>query len=45
MVQPKKSWVARWQRIQQRVPGTYAVMVNARLPEEYAEQLGLPIDS
>ncbi|KAI1415246.1 Spt4/RpoE2 zinc finger-domain-containing protein [Hypoxylon sp. FL1857] len=31
---PQSSWVAKWQRIQELVPGTYAVKVNGTLPED-----------
>lgn len=41
MVRPEKSWVARWQRIERRRPGLYAVKVLGRLPEEVADELGL----
>lgn len=44
MVRTGKSWVARWQRLQERKPGMYAVKVTGRLPEEIADQLGLPLD-
>lgn len=44
VVRPKKSWVARWQRLVERKPGLYAVKVLARLPEDVADELGLPID-
>lgn len=30
---PKQSWVAKWQRIDKYVPGTYAVKVVGELPE------------
>ncbi|KAI1799386.1 transcription initiation Spt4 [Daldinia bambusicola] len=32
--QPRRSWVARWQRVDTFVPGTYAIKVNGSLPED-----------
>ena len=29
-----QSWVARWQRIEDLIPGVYAVSVQGRLPED-----------
>ncbi|KAK0523220.1 transcription elongation factor spt4 [Tilletia horrida] len=34
MLEPEKSWVARWQRIENRVPGLYAVKVKGKVPQE-----------
>lgn len=42
MVRPEKSWVGRWQRLVERKPGLYAIKVLGRLPEEVADELGLP---
>lgn len=33
MLRPEESWVAKWQRIEKRLPGLYAVKVVGRLPE------------
>ncbi|KAF2767482.1 putative transcriptional elongation protein Spt4 [Teratosphaeria nubilosa] len=41
---PEGSWVAKWQRLQNYVPGTYAVKVVGTLPEEIitaAENAGI----
>ncbi|AXA48286.1 transcription elongation factor SPT4 [Malassezia restricta] len=32
MLQPEESWVAKWQRIEKRMVGLYAVKVVGRLP-------------
>ncbi|GBG30937.1 Transcription elongation factor SPT4 [Hondaea fermentalgiana] len=37
MMQPKDSWVAKWQRIDRFVPGTYAIKVNEEASEEVQE--------
>ncbi|PWN98986.1 putative SPT4-transcription elongation protein [Tilletiopsis washingtonensis] len=39
MAQPGQSWVAKWQRIDHRMPGLYAVKVTGSLPAELREQL------
>lgn len=31
---PQNSWVAKWQRLTQYVPGVYAVKVVGRLPDD-----------
>ncbi|KAI4867225.1 transcription elongation factor spt-4 [Hypoxylon rubiginosum] len=31
---PKKSWLAKWQRIDSFVPGMYAIKVSGSLPED-----------
>ena len=36
---PSKSWVAKWQRLSQYVPGVYAVKVVGRLPEDIVQGL------
>ncbi|KAI1342111.1 transcription elongation factor spt-4 [Xylariaceae sp. FL0016] len=36
---PKKSWVAKWQRIDSYVPGVYAVKVSGSLPDDIRTQL------
>lgn len=33
LTNPQKSWVARWQNIENRVPGIYAVVVHGELTE------------
>ncbi|PKI84074.1 transcription elongation factor spt4 [Malassezia vespertilionis] len=35
MLQPEESWVAKWQRIEKRMVGLYAVKVVGHLPEGY----------
>lgn len=37
MVQAKESWVARWQRLEGKAPGLYALKVVGRLTEELEE--------
>ncbi len=32
LMQPKDSWVAKWQNIQRKVPGVYAISVSGTLP-------------
>lgn len=34
---PKKSWVAKWQRIDKYVKGVYATKVSGILPEEVVD--------
>ncbi|KAI1375217.1 Spt4/RpoE2 zinc finger-domain-containing protein [Hypoxylon crocopeplum] len=36
---PKRSWMARWQRIDSFVPGVYAVKVNGSLPEDVKQAM------
>ena len=36
-MQPKQSWVARWQKVQNFIPGCYAVKVAADIPDEVDE--------
>ncbi|RMJ28369.1 transcription elongation factor SPT4 [Aspergillus sp. HF37] len=36
---PGTSWVARWQRLDSYVPGTYAVKVTGSLPDEVVSSL------
>ena len=38
-MEPERSWVARWQRIDGYVPGLYAVQVIGDLPEAYVQDL------
>ena len=35
MLHPEQSWVAKWQRIEKRMVGLYAVKVVGHLPEGY----------
>jgi len=39
MNDPKTSWVARWQRLTEYVPGNYAVKVVGTLPREIIDTL------
>ncbi|MCJ1247277.1 Transcription elongation factor SPT4 [Trapelia coarctata] len=39
LAEPGSSWVAKWQRLDQYVPGVYAVKVVGMLPEEILQQL------
>lgn len=39
MGDPGSSWVAKWQRLTQYVPGVYAVKVVGTLPREVVESL------
>jgi transcription elongation factor SPT4 len=39
MCEPKASWVARWMRTDELVPGCYAIRVNADLPHDVEEDL------
>lgn len=44
LTDPENSWVAKWQRLQGYVPGTYAVKVVGILPDDYiaaAENAGI----
>ena len=44
LIDPAKSWVAKWQQIGNNVPGMYAIEVTGELPEDaldYCEQYGL----
>ncbi|OJJ87313.1 transcription elongation factor SPT4 [Aspergillus glaucus CBS 516.65] len=36
---PNTSWVARWQRLDSYVPGTYAVKVTGSLPDDVISNL------
>ncbi|KAI1138761.1 transcription elongation factor spt-4 [Hypoxylon sp. FL0543] len=36
---PQSSWVAKWQRVQDLAPGTYAVKVNGTLPEDVRQAM------
>ncbi|KAI2781553.1 Spt4/RpoE2 zinc finger-domain-containing protein [Daldinia loculata] len=37
--QPRRSWIARWQRVDTFVPGTYAIKVNGSLPEDIKQAI------
>ncbi|GAA6031175.1 hypothetical protein JCM8097_004041 [Rhodosporidiobolus ruineniae] len=39
LIEPKESWVAKWQRNEKHLPGVYAVRVTGQLPEEIVEDL------
>jgi len=44
LLDPAKSWVAKWQQIGQNAPGMYAIEVVGDLPEDaidYCEQYGV----
>ncbi|PWN92489.1 transcription initiation protein spt4 [Acaromyces ingoldii] len=44
LVQPKASWVAKWQRIENRMPGLYCVKSSGNLPGYLRERMeaGVP---
>lgn len=39
MVNPKRSWVAKWQRNDQMIPGLYAVQVTGQMSEDVLQTL------
>ncbi|OLN84460.1 Transcription elongation factor spt4 [Colletotrichum chlorophyti] len=39
MAHPKRSWVAKWQRINEHVRGVYAIKVSGQLPDEIRNTL------
>ena len=39
IMEPKNSWVARWQDVQNFVPGCYALRVRGTLPSQWATLL------
>jgi transcription elongation factor SPT4 len=39
IMEPKNSWVARWQGVQNFVPGCYALRVRGTLPSQWATLL------
>lgn len=39
LADPKGSWVAKWLRLTEYVPGVYAVKVNGTLPQTIIETL------
>ena len=39
LLEPKRSWVGRWQRIDGCVPGTYAMTVSGELPGEFIDRV------
>lgn len=39
MKEPTKSWVAKWQRLDGYVPGTYATKVSGILPDEIVDMM------
>ncbi|KAK1760941.1 transcriptional elongation protein [Echria macrotheca] len=34
LANPKRSWVAKWQRLDSYVPGVYAIKVSGQLPDD-----------
>lgn len=45
MMQPKQSWVAKWQRIVRFVPGIYAISVTGEVSENmknFLDDRGIP---
>mmetsp|Transcript_25227 Transcript_25227/g.42026 ORF Transcript_25227/g.42026 Transcript_25227/m.42026 type:complete len:123 (-) Transcript_25227:122-490(-) len=48
LVEPRGSWVAKWQRVSQFYPGMYAIDIAGELPEDvvdYLENRGIPYKS
>lgn len=39
MIEPSESWVARWQRIDKRMRGIYAVRVTGRAPQDVIDAI------
>ncbi|KDE07939.1 transcription elongation factor SPT4 [Microbotryum lychnidis-dioicae p1A1 Lamole] len=39
LINPRESWVAKWQRNDKHSPGVYAVRVTGQLPEQIVEDL------
>ncbi|KAI0269416.1 transcription initiation protein spt4 [Gloeopeniophorella convolvens] len=39
LIDPEKSWVARWQRTNKYVRGVYAITVKGRVPEDVEAEL------
>jgi transcription elongation factor SPT4 len=39
VMDPARSWVAKWQRVDGYVPGVYAVQVVGELPPAYVQDL------
>lgn len=39
VMNPSRSWVAKWQRTSSFVPGAYAIKIDAKIPEETMELL------
>lgn len=39
LIRPEESWVAKWQRIEKRVPGLYAVKTEGNLPQDLQERM------
>ncbi|RYG67637.1 hypothetical protein EON64_07015 [archaeon] len=48
LIDPQKSWVAKWQRSTKNYPGLYAIEVAGSLPEDamdYCENMGFEYKS
>nr|CAG4635246.1 EOG090X0NWO [Alona affinis] len=48
LMSPEDSWVAKWQRINRKTKGIYAVSVSGRLPDNFIRELksrGIPYRS
>lgn len=39
VIDPKRSWIAKWQRINTYVPGIYAMTVEGNLSDEFIERI------
>jgi transcription elongation factor SPT4 len=39
LMNPEKSWVAKWQRCDKFVPGLYALKISGKLPMDIEEEL------
>lgn len=39
LIKPNKSWVGKWQRIENKVPGAYAMTVDGVLPDEFVNRI------
>nr|CAG4636731.1 EOG090X0NWO [Eubosmina coregoni]SVE70230.1 EOG090X0NWO [Eubosmina coregoni] len=39
LMSPEDSWVAKWQRINRKVKGCYAVSVSGRLPDNFIREM------
>lgn len=39
LVKPSASWVGKWQRIENKQPGSYAMTVDGILPDEFVNKI------